>query len=326
MAKFREEMNKTLKRFLDGGMNRESQIKTEDFEEYLYILQEELRLFHQNLGNLTIKQLGIIQTMVAEVSKDTKLKGVSAYKEYRKKLQGKASKAEAEVLFSSLIFATKNCEKLIENLIETYSSKLQKKVITVNNTKVTDMAVMGAVTRVSAIAEFAVNIFTSVSINISDPTFPIPGYRIARLTQLNDAVAGDISKLYQGIGLANLDRDLKNIKKKNSDVKIVDEDNTPVCQFIGNLVPDSVSNLLTGIFHLNIFRWLGEAWINYRQGIYLKQEDEREWIKNHVNLLRLQVAENADKEDKDKLLKIISNYDAKVARLDSQISEYKEGI
>lgn len=278
------------------------------------------------MDTLTVKDFTKIQIMVGEIIKDTKLKGVTAYKEYKAKLKGKAAQAESMQIFSSLIFATKNCEKLLDNLIETYTNKLQKKVITVNNTKVTDMAVMGAITRIDAIAEFSIFMFTSLSSNIGSPDFEVPKYRILRMAKLNDGVAADITKLYQGIGLANISRDMKNIKKKNSDVKLVDEDNVPVCQFIGNLVPDSVANLLTGIMNLNVFRWLGEAWINYRHGIYLKQEDEREWIKNHVNMLKLQSNEEQDEESQEKLLKIIANYDAKISKLDRDIAAYKDNI
>lgn len=323
---FREQINQKLKRFLAGGVYRESQIKTSDFEEYLYILQDELRIFHRAMDTMTTKEFKRISAMVEEIKTNTKLTGVTAYKAYTTALKGKASMAENIQIFSSLVTATKKCEALIDSLIEMYTNSLQKKVITLTNTQISDFSVMGAVVKIDAIAQFSIFLFTSVSSNITTPDFMVPKYRTLKLSKLNSEVADDINKIHQGQGLTNIARNMKAIKKKNQDVKLIDAEGVPQSQFIGNLVPDAVTNLLTGIFNVNMFRWLGEMWINYRHGIYLKQEEEREWIKNHVNMLRMEIGEASDDESRDRLGKIIANYDAKISKLDRQIEAYKEEL
>ena len=323
---FREKINKQLKKFLTGGVYRESQIATSDFEEYLYILQDELRLFHRTIETLTSKELKKIAILADELKLNTKLSGITSYRTYKATLKGKAAMAEDIQMFSSLVYATKKCEKLIDQLVETYTNSLQKKTITLTNTQISDFTIMGAVVKIDAIAQFAIFAFTSVSSNITTPDFIVPKYRILKMAKLNAEVASDINNLYLGLGLTNIARNMKSLKKKNQDIKLVDTDGLPQTQFIGNLIPDSVANLLTGIFNINMFRWLGEIWINYRHGIYLKQEEEREWIKNHINMLRMEIGEIGSDEERERLSKIIANYDAKVAKLDRQISAYKEEL
>ena len=323
---FREKINKQLKKFLAGGVYRESQINTSDFEEYLYILQDELRLFHRAMESLTVKELKKIAALVNEFKLDTKLSGIASYRTYKATLKGKAAMSEDMQIFSSLVYATKKCEKLIDQLVETYTNSLQKKTITLTNTQISDFAIMGAVVKIDAIAQFAIFAFTSVSSNVTTPEFIVPKYRILKMAKLNAEVASDVNDLYRGLGLTNITRNIKSIRKKNQDIKLIDTDGSPQTQFIGNIVPDSITHLLTGIFNINIFRWLGEIWINYRHGIYLKQEEEREWIQNHINMLRLDIGELGSEEERERLSRIIANYDAKISKLDRQITAYKDEL
>lgn len=325
MANFRETMNRELKRSLKNERFRDTTIEKKDLLEYLYIIKEDLKIFHQTVGDMSIKDLGRVQALVSAIN-DKKMLGVDIYKQYLKDLSGKAASAEKESIFSSLIFACKKSEKVLEELIEIYSDINQKTLITIGNLSASDTMVFGAMRRIDGIAQFSYFLFSAVSTNITSPTMSVPGYRIAKMKEIGTTVALDISKLYMGAGIANTSRNFKQVAEDDNDVKLLNSKFIPSCQFIGNLVPDSIANLLTGIFNINIFRYVGESWLQYRESYYRKQEDERAWLRDHVNVLRVEVStDEPSKKEKDRLLKIISKYDAKISKLDREISNYRDG-
>jgi hypothetical protein len=317
-------MNKKLEQFVKSKRFRDVTVKNSEFLEYLQYLKTDLNTFSTMVGDFTVKELERIKQSIKMM--DAKVAPVHWYRAYVSKLKRPAKQSEQSAPFSTLIYATKRAENVLDNLIEIYSKANASKTSTLDNLKTSDVAVYGAAYRIDNIARFSLYMFTAVSKAITAPGLRVLGYQIDFLRDNVDEVSSDISGLYNKIGLMNVPKNIKKIEEANSDVKLLDETGAPQAQFIGNLVPDVVSNILTGIFNLNIFRYIGESWIVYRHNIYKKQEAERSWLKNHVNSLKVAMAEDGvSRGEKARLVKIIENYETRIALLDRQIESYREG-
>ncbi len=319
----REDMRKELNKFLKKESNKDVVIDRANFEEYLVIIKEELRLFHTQVSALTGKEREKIGTLLKVMYKNKKLLGVTAYLNYKGSLKGDAFKAEHKSVFESLIASTKKSEKIIDSLIDSHTDNFVGKTITINSTRTTNLMVMGTARRLDDLSQFAIMLFGAVSINLVDPSVVIPTYRIYRLNELNTSIATHINEVYSKKGASELAAQIASVKKSNNDIKILDENYVPNSGFIGNLFPN-IANIITfGLFNLNIFRYLGEMWITYQHSIYEKQEAERLWIGNHVTLLKLELEDPNDTQDKKHLKQVISKYSDKLTILDRKIAEYR---
>lgn len=323
MAKnFRETINSELKSFLKKDRNRDVSITKADFLEYLDIIRTDLNTFSEIVGGVNQSEFVKFSSLVKMID-ETKSVQVKMYRTYVKYLSTPGKNMEKNNIFSTLIMGVNKSEQTLGKIVDLYSSTT-KKLITPSNLKLGDVAVMGAVVAIDDIAQTAKLLFTGVISAVTRPSGRTPQYRVSYLESHVEPVATDISRIINGEGLMTFKDKYGKISANNNNINLVDSSFNPSAQFIGYYVPDFVGNILTGIMNLNIFRYLGETVLLYKHSIYKKQEDERAWLINHVNALKLEVSnDNMSKAQKAKLLDIISAYDARIAKLDRDIAKYR---
>ena len=93
----------------------------------------------------------------------------------------------------------------------------------------------------------------------------------------------------------------------------------------GFYTPDILDTLLSALSCLNIFSAIGNLIVDYKIDRNNRDKEIKEWLENHVALLRLDLEDpNKNSAEKAKLIKIIKAYDEKIAEYDERIRKFEE--
>jgi hypothetical protein len=210
----------------------------------------------------------------------------------------------------------KNIDKIFEN-----------KVISLYNTKLSHVAVIGAVENANVLCNFAWFMFNGICYDIGMGIEKPAKYRFNYMNTTKERIASLVNDIYSGVGDGAIYNEIMKIRRENKDMLIVNDNNEVNDSVISSagLNRSICGSISAGFMNINIFRWIGEAWNNFRDSHYRALEEKRSWMETHVQMLRLKM-QGMDPNDREyqKLQKIINNYDNMVAAADEKIKKYRE--
>lgn len=329
MGNLIKSLDGTIKKLTSSTVPRS--INRDDYLDIIAGHQTSLNDVRTSLEKLDTAQLKKITEYTAD-NKNKKLTGVSAYNNYKNRLLGKAKSDEEKSIFTSLlktITAHINVLEVIEDHGETL---FDSKILTFQNTNVSQVIVMGVVYDAEMLAMYANCLINAIVIDLVPALTYSPKYRVRYMERHFQEAVNVTNDVYsnkprfRNNGKGIIDIVIKDLKKNNVDVNIVGDDNKNNLKMIkvGKISNGANQNFIGGLFGLNIFRYIGEVWNNYKHSKYLKQKNEKEWMETQIALLALELDESDDEIRKAKLAKIIENYQAQLAKLDRKIQEYLE--
>lgn len=201
-----------------------------------------------------------------------------------------------------------------------------EKFTTIYNTRLSQLAVFFMVDRAQIFANFSVYLYDGmlydIVVNEGEHELDQPRpYRYQYIREYKDTVieimkAGSTSNGANAL-ISEIDR-----LRKDYDTPLINDNNQVPKDFMPKsrgfgLIEGGVSILAM------VFRYFGEWGVMLRNLKYQKMLQEREWLQNHTDLLKLQLnGADPNSEEYRKAVKIINTYNEMIKELDLKINSY----
>lgn len=311
-----------------GDKKANTQIDKENIENLLSDNIEAHLTVAKNLGALSDKEINAIydaHVKVALKKSNDPLKGV--YDTFVSKLKGAAQSAERKRFLGSLLAANEAYAKALKDIVSNIDSIFVMDSDDVHNARLSQLAVIGVLKSSDATLDFSVYLFSFLT-RIDIDTTEIPKYRAVKVTSNLDLVVKSVNEILEKKGIERLLGDIKYAKGKGLDVKVTsfgnefDFDRNVTAMGFGQTFMDCLANVL---YCLNIFAHISNMIDDYRLKKNRRNREIKEWLEQHVALLRLELA-NKDKDDPEyaKLINVIKAYDEEIAGYDREIAEFEK--
>ena len=317
-----EKVNKIL-----GRADNTADISKEDFRNYMGVAQSNLKAMIESFDELKPEEATALGESILGRIRDRAAMNIQIYSMYTNRLSGQAQREERKAPFASLVHAAKSYSTVLDELDKSIDKLFENKVISIYNTKLSHIAIMGVIKNACDLCDFSWFLFNGICFDIGMGIEKPAKYRFSYMNTVKEKMAGLVNDIYAGVGDGAIFNEILKLRRENKDMLVVNDNNEINSGMISSagLNRGLGGSITAGLMSLNIFRWIGEAWNNYRDSHYRALEEKRDWMQTHVQMLRLKL-QGMDTNDREyqKLQKIINNYDNMVAAADEKIKKYRE--
>jgi len=315
-----------VNRILKDGSDL-ADISKDDFRNFMGIAQSSLKAMIDSFEGLEDAELKALGLEISSQTKNRSAMNVQIYKQFEEHLSSRPLRDEQTIPFSSILNTAKKYAIVLDELDKNIDKLFEHKVISLYNVKISNIAVIGVLKNACDLSDFAWYLFNGLCYDIGMGLERPAKYRFTYMNSVKERMRDIVNDAYNGIGDGAIFNEIMKIRRENKDMLIVNDNNEINSGMISttDLTRSFGKSVVTGLMNLNIFRWLGEAWNNYRDGYYRSLEEKRDWMQTHIQMLRLKIQGlNESDREYQKLQKIINNYDDMVASADEKIKKYRE--
>ena len=299
-----------------------SKISKEDLKESLGMILGQLSNFVVTINNVQGSDRIAFTKKIAEAGVEKNNVFSSTYLQIAKEIH------DTKPAFTTFVTCAQNIEAVLKNLERNINSIFNEKYTTIYNTKLSQASVLVMVNAAQLFVNYAIYLFDGILyeiiVNEGEHELNQPRPYRYKFIQNNQKAVLEILKiggLPQGANLliSELDR-----IRKNFNHMLIDNHNN-VNKELGTY-QTGFGFIKTGLFILaKIFRYFGEFGVVYRNLQYQKMLQEKEWLQNHNDLLKLQLSGmDPNSDEYRKAVKIINTYNDMISKLDDQINSYLE--
>ncbi len=295
-------------------------IKPAEFREYIDTVSRELAIFCDGIETMTTEDRTFVRNKLIE----SKSNVYRQYNDYVSVLTGNAMRDEKNSMFASMTYAShtlmETCAYISDNVEELFNDKN----INLYNTRISQVGILGVLRNANICATYFNYMLVEITAATVKGITSYP-YRSDYITKNQDTVINNINNIYGKTGSFSFLADIKEMKKQNLDMFVLDSDGKSNAEDIpyDSLPVNMKSNFIAGMFGLNFFRWMGETWASFRHHKFTKMQAEREWIATHVNLLKMASSRmDPDSKEYQRNVAIIEKYNKMIAKLDKKLATY----
>ena len=227
--------------------------------------------------------------------------------------------------FGAFLTTAQNINSVLESLERNIDAIFTDKFITIYNTKVSQFGVYSIITQAMIFANYACYMFDGITyelvVNNGEHELNRPrAYRYDYMRSQYVIIRNLLEIGSLPTGASVIIRALEKMRKE-ANVNLVDKDskvNSTVMSPVQRGIIEKGASALAFVF-----RWLGEWRVILRHVKYQKMIQEREWLQNHCDLLRLQLSGvDPNSDEYRKAVNIINTYNDMIVKLDQQIADY----
>lgn len=320
------ELGKKIGSFIKDAIKLRS-IDVTDIEEMITNIRDLLNIAKYIDTSLSAKEINAMITKYEKMAMGSKLKSAQIPLELHKRYNTQAKNMinkQGNVL--APIF---NCIKRYQSILKEVDANIDKilidKTLTLFNTHISQTALLGVMKQAEFYATYVNLLFSQIVRMVSGTEGDIPGYRIDFIIKHQEEFIRLTNLMCEKGGRYSFLGEINNIKRRNKNLLVHSKDQS-ISNILSNkdLNSSTMSYISSALPAFNIFLWVGEVLENYKHETYLKNKSMKEWIENHVALLRLELGgiDNADDPRYIKLQNIIDAYDANIAKYDKKINDY----
>ena len=263
---------------------------------------------------------------VKEKAKSSNVPYKNIYNDYFSKLNGKALNLERACPFDSLIHANNILANILTEITKNIDNLIENDEFTVYTVRMSQLALMGVIAQSNRLISFTAYFYHFLVMFHAGNAANLPKYRGAYLVDNLNEITTLVNALNDKKGITNFLKEISDLKKAQADI-IPGADTT--FEFTGQVQVSrfSVSILdyiLGGLSHLNILDSLLEAWDDYRLEQYRRNKEIKEWLEQHVALLKLEMNElDSTSPEYIKLTSVINAYSEMIAEYDQAIIKFE---
>ena len=249
------------------------------------------------------------------------------YFEYVKGLNGKARSCEDHRAFDSIAAANKKFIKILTEINKNIDELFENKKVDIYDTRMSQVAILGIIKHSDIVANFSLYLYSFIVRVADGSTNSIPRYRDVFMAENVAKVAMITNKVVAHKGEYEFLNNVRKLKAKGADLILGANGSFSFPDFVnrGFYTPDILDTLLSALSCLNIFSAIGNLIVDYKIDRNNRDKEIKEWLENHVALLRLDLEDpNKNSAEKAKLIKIIKAYDEKIAEYDERIRKFEE--
>lgn len=233
-----------------------------------------------------------------------------------------------KVGFDPFVMLAQNLKTVLQMIERNVNVLFNEKFTTIYNAKISQLAVFRIVEQAQIFSNYAVYLFDGVlyEIVVNEGVHELNQPKPYRYEFINKYKSGVVELLKVGSlpnGANQLIAEIDNLRK-SMDTTLLDERDQV------NSAIKTVKNkfgLIEGgaTILASIFRYFGEWGVLMRNLKYQKMIQEKEWLQNHTDLLKLQLnGVDPNSDEYRKAVKIINTYNDMIRDLDLKISSYME--
>ena len=233
-----------------------------------------------------------------------------------------------KVGFDPFVMLAQNLKTVLQMIERNVNVLFNEKFTTIYNAKVSQLAVFRIVEQAQIFSNYAVYLFDGVlyEIVVNEGVHELNQPKPYRYEFINKYKLGVVELMKVGTlpnGANQLITELDTLRKSMDTTLLDDQDRV-------NSSIKTVKNkfgLIEGgaTILASIFRYFGEWGVLMRNLKYQKMIQEKEWLQNHTDLLKLQLnGVDPNSDEYRKAVKIINTYNDMIRDLDLKISNYME--
>lgn len=296
-------------------------ISKEDFKENLSLVEEQLTNFINTLGNISGSDKDLFSQKITSFAVPGNV-FCNTCVEISKLLRVQ------RVNFDPFVMVAQNLKTVLQMIERNVNVLFNEKFTTIYNAKVSQLAVFRIVEQAQIFSNYAVYLFDGVlyEIVVNEDVHELNQPKPYRYEFINKYKLGivELMKIGSVPSGANLLITEIDTLRKSMDTTLLD-DHDQVNKAI-KTVKNKFGLLEGGATILaSIFRYFGEWGVLMRNLKYQKMIQEREWLQNHTDLLKLQLnGVDPNSDEYRKAVKIINTYNDMIRDLDLKISSYME--
>lgn len=296
-------------------------ISKEDFKENLKLVEGQLTNFINTLNNIT----GSDKEQFSQRINTFAVPGnhfCNTCVEINKLLRSQ------KVGFDPFVMLAQNLTTVLQMIERNVNVLFNEKFTTIYNAKVSQLAVFRIVEQAQIFSNYAVYLFDGVlyEIIVNEGVHELNQPKPYRYEFINKYKLGVAELLKVGSLPSSANQLITEIDtlRKSSDTTLLD-DQDRVNDMI-KTVKNKFGLIEGGATILaSIFRYFGEWGVLMRNLKYQKMVQEKEWLQNHTDLLKLQLnGIDPNSDEYRKAVKIINTYNDMIRDLDLKISSYME--
>lgn len=233
-----------------------------------------------------------------------------------------------KVGFDPFVMLAQNLKTVLQMIERNVNVLFNEKFTTIYNAKVSQLAVFRIVEQAQIFSNYAVYLFDGVlyEIVVNEGVHELNQPKPYRYEFINKYKLGVVELMKVGTlpnGANQLITEIDALRKSMDTTLLDDQDRV-------NGAIKTVKNkfgLIEGgaTILASIFRYFGEWGVLMRNLKYQKMIQEKEWLQNHTDLLKLQLnGVDPNSDEYRKAVKIINTYNDMIRDLDLKISSYME--
>lgn len=251
------------------------------------------------------------------------------YDNFVRMLSGKAAADERKRPLLSLKEANDDFCKILKEIHKKLDYLMEQDSVNLWNVRMSHIAVMGIIRQSDLVLNFSIYLYAYLTRVASGTASAIPRYRENYMLDKCDRAAVITSNLRDKKGPYNFLKEVDTIRKEQRDVVLgATGDIRGFLRFtnVNNFSVSFLDNILSALSALNIFRAALDAWDNYQFAKYERNKEVKEWLEQHVALLRMDLNDmDKNSAQYQKTLQIIQAYDDKIVDYDKKIIAFEEG-
>lgn len=250
------------------------------------------------------------------------------YADLLKGVSPKVRQEEAKVSFSMLVEANSQFLHMLNTLAGKIKELFPNPDISIQNLNVTQTMVLGFMEAAEAFSGCSIAIWNGMLEELLK-TPPNPAkYLYNRVTEELPTMIALLMACCDSGEVASFDQVMTKLKKENLDTFLLNKDNTPNTAFLHQSFGHrSVAMFMTrGLIRFNPVVWVQRYWAIRRRLKIGKMEQEANWLRTQVDLLKLKMQGiDPNSQAYRNLEHAIERYNAIVARLEADVERYHKG-
>lgn len=276
--------------------------------------------FFVNLGDCGNK----LKQYVDQNVNRSELQSMAIYKQINTSLCTAAKKAMESAFLGAFVDTGKALTIILNQCNDNINQLFADKTITVYNTKISQVAILGMVQNARMFSQYVVDYIALFMSDRSENMFKPARYTLESLKTHTAEVIELINRTL-GAKLSNsFVQAIKKYRSSGADVGLVNGASQSTVQFAKINTDVTDVDIKAGARGLAIFKWIGDFFTNISDTKRRKLIAERDMLDARAQLLQLDLnGVDPDSPEYKKLSTIIKNYQALIDRLNAKIAKYE---
>jgi hypothetical protein len=256
-------------------------------------------------------------------------------KRYNKALTKGAAAIERDKPFGAIQESVINMRRTLEQALNEIDTYFGEDDIMIDKIKISQAMFFSVLQSATVLAKGA-NYFLAIALKVAaakESKANIDKYQIIFFEKHFDEFMDIVNAVAEMSGKYTFMSEVHDVKHKaNMDFDLMTAAESPA---------STISNLISSVAHMKLFglrsnnvstmvagfnpiTTIGETWIGIQHALNARNKYLKEWAEQRVALLKLDLSGNADPKERERLEKIIENYEELITKLNRKIAKYEE--
>lgn len=255
--------------------------------------------------------------------KNNQLPSIRAYNNIASKLTSLAASANKTSFLGAMCDTTSALIIILEDISSNIGKLFTDKNITVYNTKISHVAVLGMIESAKDFADYTVAFIETLMAD-RNPRLGKPEKYILNKVSNYIEVADLMNRVLNNRLSKTFTSAILKYRNGGSDNLVVNSENRSTVKFTKINSEVTEADINAGARGFRIFKWIGDFFVDRKDRKNRKRIAIRDQLQARARLLQLELnGVEADTPEYQRLVKIIANYQKQIDRLNQEIDKYE---